>query len=299
MSDIEKDTPEQPTENPEATEQEQEQEQENTGGGQSLAGDFVNDDGTLIDFSTGEKPEALPDEFWDAENNVPNTQAIYEKYLEEQKRAAGLRKTLSGKPSGEVPESPEGYAMPEIEDYEYTEADNVILGAIAKKLHENEVPADLAASILPSIIQGVLDLSESGAMDELTAQKKADDDEAEKARKAEEIEKLGANGHAVVRNSYLWVKGLESKGVLTPEAAAHIDSTLLATAEGVKALRSLQMAFDGDAVSSELIADTTGNRTLEEFQKDVASEKFTTDSKFRDKILKEMNDRTAAGLPIS
>src|SRR3990167_1106663 len=62
------------------------------------------------DIKPGEKPEGIPDEFWDATAKKINETALLEGYKSKDKQALDMRKIIS-KGTQNVPEKPEGYKL--------------------------------------------------------------------------------------------------------------------------------------------------------------------------------------------
>lgn len=165
-----------------------------------------------------ERPETLPEQFWDEKTGAIKTNALVDQYAIDQKRITDLRKTISKGLGGTLPESEDEYEV------EFDETTSKFVNdeslTVAKK-------AALAAGIskeqfnkfAPQYIKGLV---ESGMLNENMLPKSEEDlaalEEAEiKQHREEQMKILGDGGQRIIDSLTDRVATLYKKGSLNKE----------------------------------------------------------------------------------
>lgn len=172
----------------------------------------------------GERPEHIPEKFWDAEKGEPKLEDMAKAYSTLEAAHARLKSDKGIKP----PEKPDDYfdpdkpfEVPKEADRVFVEPDDPGLKGYAEIAHKHGLTKDQ--------MQGV-------AKDFML---KMNEHMPEPYDPVAEGEKLGKNGQAVIEANRVWVEGLHESGTLKPE---HVTEAykLSKTAAGVEMLNILR-----------------------------------------------------------
>lgn len=176
------------------------------------------------------RPDWLPEPFWDAAGNKPNVEGLAKSWND--------MRTKIARGEHKPPETADGYTLPKIEGIPETVGgkDDPLWGSIRAAAHEVGVTQQQLEKIAaPYLTHLAATMKEQGL-------KPAGTPEEEKAAiQAElkvELGKLGRDGAAVVRDVRDWMKGMEARGLLTPEE--HTALKQVGSASGVRALAKLR-----------------------------------------------------------
>ena len=165
-----------------------------------------------VEEKIAEKPEHVPDKFWDKDKGLLREEDVFKSLSElEKKFSQGKHK------------SPEKFDDKILVDAGY-EKDDEIVGAYTEWAKENGISQKAYDDLAEKII-GMAGEKEQN----------------EKVNSEREMEKLGPNGKEIVKQNIEWLDSMERKGVISKEQAQAI-SDLGSTAIGnttVQALRSM------------------------------------------------------------
>lgn len=185
-----------------------------------------------------QRPEWLPEKFWDAEKGEPRTESMAKAYSTLEKN--------KGKSNEKAPESAdeyfgEGFEVPE--GLENVEADDNALKTAASVFHKHGIPVETGRAIVAEFLQG---------LDPLMPE--AIDEEAE-------LEKLGQGGPALVAGLKNWVDGLAASKQFSEQEVARLyqyagDAVGIATLAKLRNMTGekpipVHLDGEGDVVSAE------------------------------------------------
>lgn len=196
------------------------------------------------DSDAGERPSWLPEQFWDPQARRPNTEALAKSWSD-------LRTRLA-RGEGAVPDTPDAYRLPELDGVPkgLVPQDDPLWAEIRQAAHRAGVSqAQLEALARPYLAAAAKARQAAGV---------PADADAERRLYQAELERLGPNGAAVVREVKSWLGGLVSRGLLTE---AERDSLkLVSTADGVRALLKLRQLSGDRPIPLEGISATEPSR---------------------------------------
>jgi hypothetical protein len=176
---------------------------------------------------TAQRPEGLPDQFWDAEKGEVRLAELI-------KSQADLRRIVS-RGEHKPPPTPDDYKLPTGDTIpaDLIKPDDPLWKATCAAAHARGFSqADLEALAKP-FLETLAELTKDA--------RPLSPEEAKAAQEqamAAEMAKLGAQGPAMVRGVDTWLKGLAAKQVLTADELAALRS--VGTADGVRALAKLR-----------------------------------------------------------
>lgn len=170
------------------------------------------------------RPDWLPEQFWDVEKAEARVQDLA-------KSQRDLRAMVS-RAEHKPPATPEDYTLPPVEGVapeQLAPPDDPVWGQVRQAAHK----AGVTQAQLSAITQPYL----AALAEQMRGQDPQAQQAAAAAAHAAELAKLGPGGEAVVRSVSGWLKGLESRGMLS--AGEHRALRMVSTAEGVRALNKL------------------------------------------------------------
>jgi hypothetical protein len=176
---------------------------------------------------TAQRPEGLPDQFWDAEKGEVRLAELI-------KSQADLRRIVS-RGEHKPPPTPDDYKLPTGDTIpgDLIKPDDPLWKATTAAAHARGFSqADLEALAKP-FLETLAELTKD-ARPLSPEQAKA----AQEQALAAEMAKLGPQGQAMIRGVDTWLKGLAAKQVLTAEELTALRS--VGTADGVRALAKLR-----------------------------------------------------------
>lgn len=217
----------------------------------------------------------LPDQFWDAENSQPRTDAMLKSFMDtkssydrlanekkelEQKLQQGQQQSTEG-----VPEKPEEYKFekPEGVTREIPD-DDPLLSTFRQIAHDNGIPQDqfqkMAGQYLAKVEETV------GPPLDLNAER----------------EKLGPNADTILHENARWVDSLVDSGTLSQDEKDELLS-LGETATGVKALNKIRQSMGEKPIPMEG-AQMSELPSKQEWYAMVGSEKYAQDPGYREYV---------------
>lgn len=208
-----------------------------------------------LDFSNG-LPEGFPTEFWDEEKKAPNLDKLANSYMQEKKRADGLRVKLSkGEFEGKAPEDIAEYTLDLTDDLKAIVPDDDRLIAKAREAaKEAGLPKEAFAKFMTPLIQEVAALK---------AEMEAPPSEEQiQAAKQAELSKLGPNATVVVQAVNSFIDSMVSTGRFS-QAEAQTARSMAITAEAVKVLNKFRTMANPSSVPVDLpVADTSSKEEI-------------------------------------
>lgn len=206
-----------------------------------------------IDFTAG-KPEGFPDDFWDADKKAPKTDALYNAFTQEKKRAEGLRVKLSkGEFEGKAPEDIKEYTLELTDDLKpLVPEDDPIINTLRQSAKEAGMPKEMFNKLL---VPAIKELAKTKA----EMEKPLSDEEIAVNRQME-IEKLGPSGSKIVAAVGSFIEELKAGGTFS-EAEAKTAKEMAYSADAVRVLNKLRMMGGGrDQVPHEVPIDEKASR---------------------------------------
>lgn len=189
-----------------------------------------------FDFSTGEKPENFPEEFWDVEGNTPNVQAMYDSFKKQEKIAGDLRRKMS---TGEhkVPKEAGEYKVELAEEFkEFVKDDDPMLNSMKEIAHKHNLPQDMFDGFMQDAVAKLVENANEGMSEEQAAA-------LEKEHIDREMKALGPNGPQKVRMVNSFIDGAVAQGRLTEEAGNTLKEEGMTSARLVQALNEVRANF--------------------------------------------------------
>lgn len=207
----------------------------------SLLDAIGDDEGRAFDFTTGERPEGFPEDFWDAESNAVNPQALFDGFKKQEKIAKDLREKM-GRGEHKAPEKAEDYTFEPSEAIaEFIKDDDPLVAAGKEIAHKYGMSQEQYAGFMSDMTEKMAelasDMSENGMSDE---------------QKAEyikgEIAKIGPNGPQVLRAVDSWAQELIAQGVFNEAMAKNVRENMLTSAENVQVFNALRSLMGGSEI---------------------------------------------------
>lgn len=216
----------------------------------SLLNALDDDEGQSFDFSTGEKPEGFPDEYWDAENNSVNAQALFEGLKKQEKIAKDLRAKM-GKGDHKPPEKPENYKLELSEELqELVPEDDPLLKAARERAHSVGMSQEAFQTFVADIVGDMAKISEDMADENSPA-----NEEARAEYIKEQIKQIGPNGPQVLRSVQSWANELKAEGVFNEQDVETMLEEGLTSARMVQMFNRLRSRMGGSDVPMDTIDD--------------------------------------------
>jgi len=197
-------------------------------------------EGTDFDFTGEDKPEGFPDEFWDADNNAVNPQALFNEVKKQEKIAKDLRAKM-GKGEHKAPEKATDYKLELPEELqELVPADDPLIAKAQERAHELGMSQENFQSFISEMI---------GDMAEIAADAADPNSEAAEAARAEyvqdQIKQIGPNGAQVLRAVESWGKELVAEGTISEADAQTLKDEGLVSAKMVQLFNRLRSRMGG------------------------------------------------------
>ena len=176
------------------------------------------------------RPDFLPEQFWDAEGGKPLLESMAKSWQDMRSKVA--------RGEHKPPETPEGYALPKIEGIPETVGgkDDPLWGAVRTAAHEAGVTQQQLEKLATPYLQHLAETMKTQGIK--PAQTPEQQQAALQAERRAELAKLGPDGAAVVRDVGTWLRGLETRGLLS--AQEHQALRMVGTADGVRAMAKLR-----------------------------------------------------------
>lgn len=216
----------------------------------SLLNAIDDDEGQTFDFSKGEKPEGFPDEFWDAEGNTVNAQALFDGLKKQEKIAKDLRAKM-GKGAHKAPEKPEDYKLELSEELQaVVPQDDPLLAKARERAHARGMSQEDFQGFISDII---------GDMAEISAAAADENSPANEAARAEyikdQIKQIGPNGPQVLRAVQSWANELKAEGTFNEQDVETMLEEGLVSAKMVQMFNRLRSRMGGSQVPMDTIDD--------------------------------------------
>lgn len=201
---------------------------------QSKAGD-QQQQGDQSDKTVAQRPDTVPEQFWDAKKGVINTDALLKAHRDtkadyDRLKAAGTSK---------APEKPEDYTfdLKDVEHLKAPSADDPGLQLWRQIAHKNNLTQAQAQSIAADMLAGSVPFVPKPINPEA------------------EMEALGKNGKAMVDGVFQWVQGAKNLGILNDAEMARV-LDLGSDAMGIRALAKLrEMSGEKPFAMTHVIGD--------------------------------------------
>ena len=258
--------------------------------GDSLLDGLSDGEGSKFDFTSEEKPEGFPDDFWDNDNKKPNTQALYDGLQKQEKIAKDLRAKM-GKGAHKPPEKAEQYTFETSEKAkEFIPPDDPVVAAAKEVAHKHGLSQEQYAGFMADISDKLVDLvGERGDTNSATNQ------ESQEAYIKEQIKEIGPNGPQVLRALGSWTNELVADGTLTEHDAETLREEGLVSAAMVQAMNRLRSRMGGESIPTQAADD--GLLPDAEIADKLAKAYESGDTAKIRKVEELLNQRRAAGRP--
>lgn len=208
----------------------------------------------------GERPDYLPEQFWNKDTKQPNIEALAKSY----KDTRAAHDALKG---AKAPAKAEDYKFEAAKDAKYGEikADDPLMTVFRAAAHKHGIPQEAFQGIVSEVLAGIFE----GMPEPMDP--------------AKELEKLGKNGQAVVDNVVGWITGLETGGTLSKDEADEM-IRIGASANGIKALSKIMARAGEKPIPLDSAPAGEGLPSKEELYAAVRDPKYQTDPAYRAKI---------------
>jgi len=229
----------------ESTEPAQDTAQASEPSANSMLNGLEEGEGLSFDFTSGEKPEGFPDEYWNQDEGSVNVQALFEGHNKQEKIAKDLRAKM-GKGTHKAPESSDEYSftVPEGAE-ELFPSDDPIISSAKDAAHKFGLSQDQYEGFMGEVASSVLEL-----------QKNASDPNSEQNEVAmrehiqSEIKAIGPNGAQVLRAVDSWANELLSEGTLNEQDVETLREEGLTSAKMVQMFNRLRSRMGGGQIPS-------------------------------------------------
>lgn len=213
-----------------------------------------------------ERPEGIPEEFWDETAGSYKSDAILKAYESEKEKALSYRRKLSGGMHN-IPEEAKLYNAPE--SFEVKDMDDFsLLQQIAFESNLTQEQFATLVEKLSAMEDNQEDSVEHSISPEVAAQR-------EKEYLAEEMRKLGPDGPQVVSNIRSWGRSLMKQGAIGQETF-DVMMSMGTNAAQVKVLDQLRNISGHIASIPARIGDDVGGTTREEVDLLISSPDYET-----------------------
>lgn len=224
--------------------------------GDSLLGGLDDGDGLTFDFTKGEKPEGFPDEYWDAEKNGVNAQALWDSVQKQEKIAKDLRAKM-GKGEHKPPEKADQYKFdPSEKAAEFIKDDDPLVAAAKEIAHKHGLSQDQYAGFMAEISDRMVDIAnEMGDPENATEEQKAASEAERAAYIKKEIEAIGPNGPQVLRAVQSWGREMLADGTFSEADVQTLESQALVSADMVKLFNRIRSRMGGGEIPGTTFDD--------------------------------------------
>jgi hypothetical protein len=215
----------------------------------SLLDNLEDGEGVEFDFSTGEKPEDFPDDYWDAENKAPNAQKLYEGLKKQEKIAADLRAKM-GKGDHKAPKTADEYKFePSEKSAEFMKDDDPLVKAARETAHKYGMSQEMFSGFISEISDHMVDIAAEIAENP----PEYSEDQLKEMRQAE-YKKIGENAPAVIRAVETFGKEMMSKGLFS-ESDLEAFKSMAVTGDQVRVLNKLRSQMGGSDIPMDMTDD--------------------------------------------
>lgn len=227
---------------------------------------------------TVERPDGLPNEFWDEDAGAFKSDELFKEYKKEKDIALGLRQKLS-KGVSKPPESADGYQI----DHDKL-ADDIGIeisedDAGLKIFRDVAFENGLDQEKFESIVKGYLEASKNS---DLLQAPKEQTEEEQKAYVQSEMKKLGDDGAGVIQGIKNWNQQLYYDGLLNKEDFETAQNMGL-NANEIRVINIYRRA-SGDLTIPNNIKATDGAETQEDINKIMSSPDYESDGVLQKKV---------------
>lgn len=202
-----------------------------------------------------QRPDYLPEQFWDAETGAPRLDALARSWTDMRGKVA--------RGEGVVPATPEAYTLPQVEGVaaDLIKADDPLWTDIRQAAHAAQITPKQLEALAKPYLAFVAKAAPQAA--DPAAQAAAD-----QAHIQAEISKLGPNGRGVVRDLGAWLTGMGTRGVMT-DAEVRALKAMGTTADGVRALGKFRELLSEkpipiDAFGDDEVTQADAERMMQE-----------------------------------
>lgn len=217
----------------------------------SLLDSIGDGEGISFDFSSGEKPEEFPEDFWDAENKTPNVQALYDNYKKQEKRANDLRAKL-GKGEHKAPKEASAYTVEFSDTAQPIIQENDPLVEAAK---ETAFKYGMSQEMFNGFINDMAENMATISANFANNQPQQTPEQLEEYKR-QEFAKIGENAPAVIRAVESWGRGLYEGGNLS-ESDLEAFKSMATTGDQVRVLNKLRSIMgNADPIPMDTTSDS-------------------------------------------
>lgn len=218
--------------------------------GNSMLDALGDTDGLTFDFTTGEQPEGFPDEYWDAESNSVNAQALFDGLQKQEKIAKDLRAKM-GKGEHKPPEKAQDYKLELSEDLQaVVPTDDPLLEKARERAHAHGMSQEAFQGFVSEIIGDMAELAASNADENSPANEAAREQYIK-----EQIEAIGPNGPQVLRSVQAWGNELLAEGTLSEDDVQTLQQEGLTSAKMVQLFNRLRSRMGGSDIPINAVDD--------------------------------------------
>ena len=231
---------------------------------------------------TVERPEGLPEQFWDNESGTFKGNDLFEEYKKEKDKSLGLRQKLSkGVPT--APESPESYQINNENfadnlGYEIPEND-IGLGIFKKVAFENGLAQEQFEAIYTGYMKEALNNEELQKENESNPEPSEEDTQA---YLKSEMEKLGPDATAVVQGIKNFNQQLLYDGLISKEDFSTAQNMGMSASE-VRVMNAYRMKA-GDISIPESPSSIDGMESELEIRNIMSSPEYENDPALQKKV---------------
>lgn len=231
---------------------------------------------------TVERPEGLPEQFWDSESGTFKGNDLFEEYKKEKDKSLGLRQKLSkGIPS--APESPESYQvnaenLADTIGYEIPEGD-IGLDIFKKVAFENGLAQEQFEAIYTGYMKEALNNKDFQKENESNPEPSEEDTQA---YLKSEMEKLGPDATAVVQGIKNFNQQLLYDGLISKEDFSTAQNMGMSASE-VRVMNAYRMKA-GDISIPESPSSIDGMESELEIRNIMSSPEYENDPALQKKV---------------
>lgn len=205
-----------------------------------------------LDLTQG-KPEDFPDEFWDAEKNTTNVNALYDAFKNRDKIAKDLRVKLSkGEFTGKAPEDINEYKLQLDETLsQFVPEDDPLVSKAREAAKQAGLPVDAFNKFMTPMIEAVVNMRKE-------AEAPPSPEEVAAAKEVE-LAKIGPNAKVITQAVNGWINSLTADGRITKEEAV-VMQNMAYNAETLKMMNRLRSMIEPSSVPINLPVDGSSSR---------------------------------------
>lgn len=217
---------------------------------QSLLNNLEDGEGVTFDFTTGEKPEGFPDDYWNEEAKAPDAQKLYEGLKKQEQRANDLRAKM-GKGEHKAPAKPEDYKLelPEEIASQLNEGDKTIAAA-QKRAHEHGISQEAFQGFMAGMVGDLYEIAQA-VQDPNSEEAQARNAEYVK----EQIKEIGPNGPQILRAVEGWGDQMLAEGIINETDLDTLKNEGLVSAKMVTLFNRLRSRMGGADIPHNNVDD--------------------------------------------